>query len=397
MKVLVINCGSSSLKYKLFDMETESVLAAGQADRIGLDGTFIRKAPGERTEWEMPMPNHTEAFRAVLDALCNGEYAVIKSLDEIDAVGHRVGHGGEKFTEPTIVTDEVIKAIDECADLAPIHNPIHLRGILACQEVMPNIPSVAVFDTAFHQTMPPRAYLYAIPLKYYKEYGVRRYGFHGTSVRFVAPRLAKLAGLDINNSKLIVCHIGSGASITAVKDGKSIDTTMGMTPVEGLVMGTRSGDIDPGIIEFLCKKENMTVSEVNMLLNTDSGVKGLSDYSNDYRDLLDASEQGNQDAENALQVLVYRIAKYVGAYYMALGGVDAIAFCGGAGEGNIRLRKRIMESFAALGIKINEEANQIMEEELLLSAEDSKIPVWVVPTDEELMISRETASLVANK
>ncbi len=394
MKVLVINCGSSSLKYKLFNMENESVLAAGQADRIGLDGIFIRKAPGERTEWNLSMANHTEAFRAVLDALTDSEFGVIKSLDEIDAIGHRVGHGGEKFTQSAVVNDEVIKAIDDCADLAPIHNPIHLRGILACKEVMPDVPSVAVFDTAFHQTMPTKAYLYAIPLKYYKEYGVRRYGFHGTSCRFVTPRLAELAGLDLNNSKMIICHIGSGASITAVKNGKSIDNSMGMTPVEGLVMGTRSGDIDPALIEFLCKKEGKSVSEITMMLNTDSGVKGLSELSNDFRDLLDASEQGNTDAGNAIDVLVYRIAKYVGAYYMALGGCDAIALCGGAGEGNIRLRKKIMESFAAIGVKLDEEANQTMEEEIRLSTADSKVPVWVVPTDEELMIARETASLV---
>ena len=328
MKILVINCGSSSLKYKLFDMENETVMAAGQADRIGLDGIFIRKAPGERTEWDMALPNHTEAFRAVLDALQDKEFGVISSLDEIDAIGHRVGHGGEKFKDPVIVNEDVIKAIDECSDLAPLHNPIHLRGILACKEVMPNTPSVAVFDTAFHQSIPKRAYLYAIPLRYYKDYGVRRYGFHGTSCKFVAPRLAKLAGLDINNSKMIICHIGSGASITAVKNGKSIDNSMGMTPVEGLVMGTRSGDIDPAIIEYICKKENKSVSEVTMMLSTDSGVKGLSALSNDYRDLLDASEAGNEDAENALQVLVYRIAKYVGAYYMALGElIPALWWC----------------------------------------------------------------------
>lgn len=395
MKVLVINCGSSSLKYQLIDSQTEEALAVGLCERIGIDGRFnYTPAGGEKITIESPMQTHNEAIKMVLDALVNEEYGVIKSLDEIKAVGHRVVHGGEKFASSVIINDEVIKAIEECNDLAPLHNPANLIGINACAKIMPGVPMVAVFDTAFHQTMPAKAYLYGLPKEYYEKYGVRRYGFHGTSHSFVSKRLAELAGLDYNNSKMIVCHIGSGASISAIKDGKSIDTSMGMTPLEGLVMGTRSGDIDPAIIEFICQKENISVSEMTTILNKKSGVLGLSGVSNDFRDLVDARESGNKDAANALDVLVYRIVKYIGAYYMALGGLDAIALTAGAGENNKEVREMIMEGISALGVKIDEKANQTRGEEILLSTKDSKVPVWIVPTNEELAIARETARLV---
>ena len=395
MNVLVINCGSSSLKFQLINSESEKVLAKGLCERIGIDGSLTyQPAGGEKVKSDKAMPTHTEAIQFVIDALTDAETGVVKSLDEIGAVGHRVVHGGEKFASSVVITDEVKAAIEECNDLAPLHNPANILGVRACQEAMPGVKHVAVFDTAFHQTMPAKAYLYGLPKEYYEKYGVRRYGFHGTSHSFVSKRLAELAGLDYNNSKMIVCHIGSGASISAIKDGKSIDTSMGMTPLEGLVMGTRSGDIDPAIIEFICQKENISVSEMTTILNKKSGVLGLSGVSNDFRDLVDARESGNKDAANALDVLVYRIVKYIGAYYMALGGVDAIALTAGAGENNKEVREMIMEGISALGVKIDEKANQTRGEEILLSTKDSKVPVWIVPTNEELAIARETARLV---
>ena len=395
MNVLVINCGSSSLKFQLINAETEKVLAKGLCERIGIDGRLTyQPAGGEKEKSDLAMPTHTEAIQFVIDALTNEKTGVVKSLDEIGAVGHRLVHGGEKFASSVVITDEVKKAVEECNDLAPLHNPANILGVRACQEAMPGVKHVAVFDTAFHQTMPAKAYLYGLPKEYYEKYGVRRYGFHGTSHSFVSKRLAELAGLDYNNSKMIVCHIGSGASISAIKDGKSIDTSMGMTPLEGLVMGTRSGDIDPAIIEFICQKENISVSEMTTILNKKSGVLGLSGVSNDFRDLVDARESGNKDAANALDVLVYRIVKYIGAYYMALGGVDAIALTAGAGENNKEVREMIMEGISALGVKIDEKANQTRGEEILLSTKDSKVPVWIVPTNEELAIARETARLV---
>ena len=383
MKVLVINCGSSSLKFQLIDSESEKCLAKGLCERIGIEGSMITYAPegGEKEKTTTPMPDHTEAIRLVLEALTNEKTGVVKDLSEIGAVGHRVVHGGEKFANSVVITDEVMAAIEECNDLAPLHNPANLIGINACKKLMPNTPMVGVFDTAFHQTMPAKAYLYALPKEYYEKYGVRRYGFHGTSHSFVSKRLAELAGLDYNNSKMIICHIGSGASISAIKNGKSIDTSMGMTPLEGLVMGTRSGDIDPAIVEFICQKENISVSEMTTILNKKSGVLGLSGVSNDFRDLVDARESGNKDAANALDVLVYRIVKYIGAYYMALGGVDAIALTAGAGENNKEVREMIMEGISVLGVKINQEANQTRGEEILLSTKDSKVPVWIVPTN----------------
>ena len=394
MKILVVNCGSSSLKYQLIDSATEEVSASGKCERIGLDGIFSIKVNGKKIEKEVDIPDHSVGMKTVLDALVDPEHAVLKSLDEIEAIGHRVVHGGEKFSSSVLIDEEVIREIDECSALAPLHNPANILGIRACQKIMPGVPNVAVFDTAFHQTMPAKAYFYGSPKEYYEKYGIRRYGFHGTSHAFVSERLAELAGLDINNSKMIICHIGSGASISAVVNGKSVDTSMGMTPLEGLVMGTRSGAIDPAIVEFICNKEGKSVSEVLTMLNKKSGVLGISGLSNDYRDLLEGEENGNQDAHNALDVLVYRIIKYIGAYHVAIGGADAIALTAGAGENNFVVRGRIVEGLSALGIKLNEAANTVRGEELLLSTPDSTIPVWVVPTNEELRIARETAAVV---
>lgn len=394
MNILVVNCGSSSLKYQLIDSETEEVSASGQCERIGLDGIFSMKAGGEKTERKTDIPDHAVAIRTVLDALVDPAYGVIGSLDEIQAIGHRVVHGGEKFSQSVKIDENVICEIEECSDLAPLHNPANVLGIRACQKIMPGVPNVAVFDTAFHQTMPPKAYLYGISKDYYEKYGVRRYGFHGTSHSFVSERLAELAGLDINDSRLIICHIGSGASISAVMNGKSVDTSMGMTPLEGLIMGTRSGDLDPAIVEFLCNKEGKDVSEVLQILNKQSGVLGISGVSNDYRDLIAAEAEGNEAAHNALEAMIYRIAKYIGSYFMAMGGVDAIALTAGAGENNLEVRGRIVRSLSALGIRLNDAVNTVRGEELLLSTEDSKIPVWVVPTNEELKIARETKEVI---
>lgn len=393
MKILVVNCGSSSLKFQLIDSETEQVSASGLCERIGLDGSITYKKNGEKYQETIDLPNHGVALKKVLDSLLDEKIGVIKSLKEIDAVGHRLVHGGEKFSSSVVITEEVIKEIETCNDLAPLHNPVNILGVRACQEVMPGVPNVAVFDTAFHQTMPKKAYLYGLPKEYYEKYGVRRYGFHGTSHSFVSKRLAEIAGLDINHSKMIICHIGSGASISAVKDGKSIDTSMGMTPLEGLMMGTRSGDIDPAIIEYICKKENISVEEMTMILNKKSGALGLSGISNDYRDLIEARNSGNEDAKNAIEVMVYRVIKYIGAYYVALGGADAIALTAGAGENNAEIRAMIMSGLSALGVVMDEKANAVRGVEELLTKPESKIPVYVIPTNEELAIARETARL----
>ena len=394
MKVLVVNCGSSSLKYQLIDSETEAVSASGQCERIGLDGIFSIKVNGEKKEQHIDLPDHAVAIKTVLDALVAPENGVLQSLDEIQAVGHRVVHGGEKFAKSVLIDEDVIREIESCNDLAPLHNPANILGIRACQSVMPGVPYVAVFDTAFHQTMPAKAYLYGIPKKYYEEYGVRRYGFHGTSHGFVSRRVAELAGLDLENSRIIVCHIGSGASISAVVNGKSVDTSMGMTPLEGLVMGTRSGDLDPAIVEYICNKEGKTVGEVIQMLNKESGVLGISGVSNDYRDLVDAAQSGDQNAQNALEVMVYRVCKYVGAYYVAMGGADVIALTAGAGENNLEVREMIMNGLSALGIKLDPARNTERGKEMKISTDDSSIPVWVVPTNEELKIARETVEVL---
>lgn len=394
MKILVVNCGSSSLKFQLIDSDTEAVSASGLCERIGLDGALTYKKNGEKYEKTIDLPDHAVALQVVLDTLLDKKLGVLSSLQEINAIGHRLVHGGERFSSSVIITDEVIQQIESCNDLAPLHNPANILGVRACQKVMPGVANVAVFDTAFHQTMPKKAYLYGLPKEYYEKYGVRRYGFHGTSHSFVSKRLAELAGLDLQNSRMIICHIGSGASITAVKDGKSIDTSMGMTPLEGLVMGTRSGDLDPAIMEYICAKENISVGELTTILNKESGVLGMSGLSNDYRDLVEAMQNGNEDAGNAVDVMVYRVLKYIGAYYMALGGVDAIALTAGVGENNLEIREMLLNGMGAIGVVPDLEANLLRGEEILITKPESKVPVWVVPTNEELKIARETAALL---
>ena len=395
MNVLVINCGSSSLKYQLIDSETENVLAKGLCERIGIDGRLTyQKAGLDKEITEAPMPTHKEAIKMVLDALVNDKTGAIKSLDEVEAVGHRIVHGGEKFASSAIITDEMLKAVEECNDLAPLHNPANLIGINACKELMPGVPMVGVFDTAFHQTMPEKAYLYGLPYEYYEKYKVRRYGFHGTSHSFVSKHTAEFLGLDINNSKIIVAHLGNGASISAVKDGKCVDTSMGLTPLEGLVMGTRSGDIDPAIMEFIAKKENLDIAGVMNVLNKKSGVQGISKVSSDFRDLEDGMEKGDKLCAAALEVFIYRVAKYIGSYVAALNGVDAIAFTAGIGENAPLVREKVMEYFGYLGIKLDAEANGQRGKDLVISTPDSKVKVCVIPTNEELAIARDTVALV---
>lgn len=396
MNILVINCGSSSLKYQLIDSESEKVLAKGLCERIGIDGRLTYSpAGGEKEVTEAPMPTHTEAIQLVLDALTNEKTGVIKSLDEVGAVGHRLVHGGEKFACSVVITDEVIKAVEECNDLAPLHNPANLIGVDACKKCMPGVPMVGVFDTAFHQTMPKEAYMYALPYEYYEKYKVRRYGFHGTSHSFVSKRTAEFLGKDVKDMKIIVCHLGNGSSISAVKYGESIDTSMGLTPLEGVPMGTRSGDIDPAILEFLAKKENMDVFQLVNMLNKKSGVFGLSgDLSSDFRDLENAAKEGNDKAQLARDVFTYNVAKYVGAYAAAMNGVDAIAFTAGVGENDHLVREDVAARLGFLGVEIDKEANKKRGEDNIISTPDSKVTVCVIPTNEELAIARETLALV---
>ena len=396
MNVLVVNCGSSSLKFQLINSDTEAVAAKGLCERIGLDGRLVyQPAGGEKEITEAPMPTHTEAIRMVLDALVNPKTGVLKSLDEVEAIGHRVLHGGSKITQSVVIDDEVISVIDECCDLGPLHNPANLMGIRACMELMPGKPNVAVFDTSFHQTMPAKAYRYAIPTKFYEKYAVRKYGFHGTSHSFVSKETIKFLGLDKDNSKVIVCHLGNGASISAVENGKCVDTSMGLTPLEGLVMGTRSGDLDPAVVEFVCKKENIDVSEMLRILNKESGVMALSNgLSSDFRDLEEAMEQGNEDAALAIDAFCYRVAKYVGSYVAAMNGVDAIAFTGGIGENAGLVRGKVLSYLGYLGIKMDEKMNEKRGENFVLSTADSAVKVAVIPTNEELAICRETVELV---
>lgn len=395
MNVLVINCGSSSLKFQLINSESEKVLAKGLCERIGIDGSLTyQPAGGEKVKSDKAMPTHTEAIQFVIDALTDAETGVVKSLDEIGAVGHRVVHGGEKFASSVVITDEVKAAIEECNDLAPLHNPANLIGINACQKLMPGTPMVAVFDTAFHQTMPEKAYMYGLPYEYYDKYKVRRYGFHGTSHSFVSKRAAELAGKSYDDLKTVVCHLGNGASICAVENGKSVDTSMGLTPLEGLVMGTRSGDIDPAIMEFIAKKENLDIAGIMNVLNKKSGVEGVSGVSSDFRDLEAAAKAGNKRAELAIDVFAYRVAKYVGAYTAAMNGVDNIVFTAGIGENCALVRTKVCSYLGYLGITIDEEANGKRGEEIVISTPDSKVKVLVVPTNEELAIARETVALV---
>jgi acetate kinase len=396
MNVLVINCGSSSLKFQLINSESEQVLAKGLCERIGIDGSLTyQPAGGQKVTSDKAMPTHTEAIQFVIDALTDAETGVVKSLDEIGAVGHRVVHGGEKFAKSVVITDEVLAAIEECNDLAPLHNPANLIGINACQELMPGTPMVAVFDTAFHQTMPEKAYMYGLPYEYYDKYKVRRYGFHGTSHSFVSKRAAELVEKPYNELKTIVCHLGNGASVCAVLNGESVDTSMGMTPLEGLVMGTRSGDIDPAILEFIAKKEGLDIAGLMNVVNKQSGVYGLSNnLSSDFRDLGSAAEEGNVPAKIALEVFAYRVAKYVGSYVAAMNGVDVIAFTAGIGENDAGVRASVMSYLGYLGIELDKEANATRGEEVTISTPDSKVKVMVIPTNEELAIARETVALV---
>jgi len=396
MNILVINCGSSSLKYQLINSESEEVLAKGICERIGIDGGMLTHQPEGRDKIKtaVDMPDHTIAVKLVIESLTDKDNGVIKSLSEIDAVGHRVVHGGESFSESTLLTEDVMKAVEECNDLAPLHNPANLIGIRSCMKVLPGVPMVGVFDTAFHQTMPPKAYLYGIPYEYYQKYKVRRYGFHGTSHEFVSKRAAQLLGKDSGDFKVIVCHLGNGASISAVCNGKCVDTSMGLTPLEGLIMGTRSGDLDPAILEFISKKENLTISEVTDILNKKSGVLGLSGIASDFRDLGNAASEGNEQAKMTLETYAYRVAKYIGSYAAAMNGVDAIVFTAGVGENNTQVRQMIGDYLGYLGTGVVEEKNSVRGEEAVLSADDAKVTVLVIPTNEELAIARETVRLV---
>ena len=395
MKVLVINCGSSSLKYQLIDSETEQVMAKGICERIRLDGTLTHQTIGkDKIQIEAPMPDHSAAVKLVLQYLLDKEVGAIAGLDEIGAIGHRVVHGGEKFASAVLINDEVLAAIEECNDLAPLHNPANLIGIAACTECMPQVPQVAVFDTAFHQTMPDYAYTYGIPYEYYEKYKVRRYGFHGTSHSFVSKRAAELLGKKIEDTKIIVCHLGSGSSICAVQGGKSVDTTMGLTPLEGITMGTRSGNLDPAILEYISKKEDKSITEVIEILNKKSGVFGISGKSSDFRDLEEGIAQGDARCRLAMSVFNYQAAKFIGGYIAAMNGVDAIIFTAGVGENNSRVRKEVCERLEFLGVEIDEEENKLRGQEICISTDASKIPVYVIPTNEELAIARETVELV---
>ena len=397
MNILVINCGSSSLKFQLIDSETEKCIAKGLCERIGIEGSRITYTPdgGEKEQTVTPMPDHTEAIRLVLEALTNPKTGVVKSLDEIGAVGHRIVHGGEKFAASTIITDEVMKAIEECNDLAPLHNPANLIGINACKKLMPTTPMVAVFDTAFHQTMPEEAYMYGLPYEYYEKYKIRRYGFHGTSHSYVSRKAAEVLGRKYEDLKIIVCHLGNGASVSAVKNGKCVDTSMGLTPLEGLIMGTRSGDIDPAIMEFIAHKEGKDIDEIMTVLNKKSGVYGLSNnLSSDFRDLEAGYNNGDAHCIRTMNTYCYRVAKYIGSYVAAMNGVDVICFTAGIGENAPLVRSLVCEHLGFLGVSIDEDANHKRGEEIAISTPDSKTTVMVIPTNEELAIARETVSLV---
>ena len=396
MKILVLNCGSSSIKYKLFDMTTKEVLAQGGIEKIGLVGSFLKLTlpNGEKKILEKDIPEHTAGIEFILNTLVSPEYGAIKSLDEINAVGHRMVHGGERFSESVLLNKEVLDAFIACNDLAPLHNPANLKGVNAVSAILPNVPQVGVFDTAFHQTMPDYAYMYAIPYELYEKYGVRRYGFHGTSHRYVSQRVCEFLGVDPKGKKIITCHIGNGGSISAIKDGKCIDTSMGLTPLEGLVMGTRSGDIDAGAVTFIMEKEGLNATGVSNLLNKKSGVLGVSGVSRDMRELEAAVAAGNPKAILAEKMYFYRIKKYIGAYAAALGGVDIILFTGGVGENQANCRSEVCEGLEFMGVKIDLEKNKVRGEEAIISADDSKVTVAVIPTDEELMIASDTLAIL---
>ena len=399
MKVLVINCGSSSLKYQVLDMTNEELICKGLVERIGMEGSVISHTKTGMVKFvlEAPMKDHKDAIGHVIDALKDEEHGVVKDMSEIGAVGHRVVHAGEKFAHSVLITDDVIKALEECVELAPLHNPPNLLGIAACQELMPGTPMVGVFDTAFHQTMPPQSYIYAIPYEYYEKYGIRRYGFHGTSHKYVSERAAEMLNVNIEDLKIITCHLGNGASVSAIKRGKCIDTSMGLTPLEGLVMGTRSGDIDPAIVTYIREKENLEQGVANEILNKKSGMLGISGVSSDFRDIEAAAEEGNERAMLALKVFAQRVKFYIGGYIAEMNGVDAIVFTAGVGENDMGMRDIICNEMGNLGIKLDLVKNKVRGKEMVISAEDSKVKVLLIPTNEELMIARDTYNIVTNK
>ncbi len=393
MKILVINAGSSSLKYQLINMDDQSVMAKGLCERIGIDGRLTHNKNGEKFTKELPMKDHGDAIQAVLDSLTDSEMGVISSMEEINAVGHRVVHGGEAFSGSAVITESVMKALNECIELAPLHNPPNIIGIEACAKIMPNVPQVGVFDTAFHQTMPKKAYLYALPYKFYEQYKIRRYGFHGTSHKYVSMKAAELLGKPLEELKIVTCHLGNGSSITAVDGGKSVDTSMGFTPLAGIMMGTRSGDIDPAIVEFIANKENLSVKEVLNILNKESGALGLSEISSDFRDLSEAAEKGDEKAAVALDIFAYGVQKYIGTYAAAMGGIDAVVFTAGIGENDAGLREKVASKLGFMGIEINKDKNNTRGT-VDITADGAKVKTLVIPTNEELMIALETEKLV---
>lgn len=400
MKILVLNCGSSSIKYQLFDMETKDVLAKGGIEKIGLEGSFLKLTlpNGEKAILTKDIPEHTTGVRFIINVLTGKEYGVLKSINEIDAVGHRMVHGGEKFNKSVLLTNEVMKDFEACNDLAPLHNPANIKGVNAVKEIAPDMPQVGVFDTSFHQTLPDYAYIYGIPYELYEKYGIRRYGFHGTSHRYITKRIGEILNVDPAEKRIITCHIGNGGSIAAVKNGKCIDTTMGLTPLEGLLMGTRSGDIDPGAIPFIMEKLQLDSKGLSDLLNKKSGVLGVSGVSSDMREVETAANNGNKRAELANTIYFYRIKKYIGAFAAAMGGVDIIAFAGGVGENQSPCREAALEGLEFIGVKLDKELNNKSHgEEVILSTDDSKVKVMLIPTDEELMIASDTYEIVSTK
>ena len=396
MNILVINCGSSSLKYQLMNMADESVMAKGLVERIGIDGSQLKhEIPGKDKEViKVPMKDHKEALGHVLDAITNDNYGAIKDIKEINAIGHRVVHAGEKYASSVVIDDDVIKALEDCIELAPLHNPPNLMGIEAMKELLPEAPMVGVFDTAFHQTMPKSSFIYALPYELYEKYGVRRYGFHGTSHKYVSERAASMIGKNIEDLKIVTCHLGNGASVTAIEGGKSVATSMGFTPLEGLVMGTRCGDIDPAIVTFIMEKENLTIEEANNILNKKSGVLGISGVSSDFRDIENAANDGDERAQLALDTFDQKVTKYIAAYTSVMGGVDAVVFTAGLGENSASNRAAICENLGFMGIELDEEKNKVRGKEVEISSKDAKVKVFVIPTNEELMIARDTLELV---
>lgn len=397
MKVLVLNCGSSSLKYQLIDMENEAVLCVGLVERIGIEGSILKQEKdGVEGKYivEQPMKNHEEAIKLVLDAVVDSTYGGVKDIKEVEAVGHRVVHAGEKFATSVVITDEVEAALKECIDLAPLHNPANIMGIDACKAILPGVPMVAVFDTAFHQTMPKKSYLYGLPHELYTKYGVRRYGFHGTSHKYVSQKAAEMLGKDIKDLKIITCHLGNGASIAAVDGGKCVDTSMGFTPLEGLIMGTRCGDIDAAILPFLMRKENLNADQLDAMMNKQSGVYGMTGISSDFRDIEGAAEKGDEKAQVALDAYVQKVKKYIGSYAAEMNGVDAVVFTAGVGENGIEIREAIASNMEFLGMKLDKEVNKVRGKERVISTEDSAVKILLVPTNEELMIARDTLTLV---